>query len=584
MILSNILGSLVRRPWQISRARRARGLLASGISCEQSGDLDGARRNLERAIALDGDCTEAHHRLGILDAKRGAFASALRHLERAQTLSPESGETCIDLGNVYRLLQDPVRAEARYRDAIHLSPAASAAHLNLARVLAETGRKPLALEHFRQAHLLAPHDGPTLRSFVLALIDSRDYVQAENILGAAMRRTERTYDALYCSGFLRQKQHDAPQAAELYQAALALRDDDPELHNNLGITLQDLGRVDEALTSYDRALQLRPDFPLAAFHRALARLLAGDFGRGWDDYEWRLRSEDRPDRPHPYRQWDGSSLHGRTILAHGEQGLGDEIMFASCIPEIIAAAGHCVIECSPKLQSLFARSFPEATVYAATPGYHIPEAVTRLGIHCETAAGSLPRLLRRERAAFPRHTGYLKADPLRVSRWRKRLAEIGPGPHIGISWRGGTFQSRAPLRTLELPHWLPIFRAIPANFVSLQYSADAVEDVAGLREQQGVCVHHWQDAIDDYEETAALTCAVDLVVSVCTALIHLGGALGRPVWVLAPYSPEWRYGIAGESMPWYPSVRVLRQPAYGQWHPVVAKVAAELECFKAPSR
>lgn len=583
MILSNILGSLVRRPWQISRARRARGLLASGISCEQSGDQDGAQRNLERAIALDGDCAEAHHRLGILDAKRGAFAAALRHLERARLLNSESGETCIDLGNVYRLLQDPVRAEASYREAIRLSPAASAAHLNLARVLTETGRKSLALEHFRQAHQFAPHDGPALRSFVLALIEDRDYAQAEIILDAAMRRAGRTYDVLCCCGLLRLKQHDAPQAADLYRAALALRDDDAELHKDLGITLQELGRIDEALLSYDRALQLRPDFPLAAFHRALARLLAGDFGKGWEDYELRLRSEDRPARPHSYRRWDGSSLRGKTILVHGEQGLGDEIMFASCLPELIAIAGRCVIECSPKLLSLFARSFPGATVYAATPGYRVPEVIDRTGVHCESAAGSLPRLLRRERCAFPRHSGYLKADPLRVSRWRKRLAEAGPGPHIGISWRGGTFQSRAPLRTLELGHWLPIFRAIPANFVSLQYSADAVGDLAGLKERQGVSVHHWQDAIDDYEETAALTCAVDLVVSVCTALIHLGGALGRPVWVLAPYSPEWRYGIAGESMPWYPSVRVLRQPAYGQWHPVVAKVAAELECFNASS-
>ncbi|MGH6631381.1 MAG: glycosyltransferase family 9 protein, partial [Burkholderiales bacterium] len=327
---------------------------------------------------------------------------------------------------------------------------------------------------------------------------------------------------------------------------------------------------------YDRVLALRPDFALAAFHRALARLLLGDYRHGWENYELRQLNRDYPRRPEIYPCWDGSPLTGRTLLLYREQGLGDEIMFASCLPQVIAMAEHCVVECEPRLLGIFRRSFPGATVYASTPDGSLPPDISGRGIDVAVPAGSVPRFLRRNLAEFPRHDGYLKADPQRVARWRERLARLGPGLNVGVSWTGGVRKTRRALRSIALEHWLPILRTPGARFVSLQYTADAGSAVAALREQQGVQVEHWPEAIDDFEETAALTCALDLVISVCTAVIHLGGALGRPVWVMAPYSPEWRYGFSGDTMPWYPSVKVFRQPAFGEWNPVISSVAGEL--------
>jgi hypothetical protein len=331
------------------------------------------------------------------------------------------------------------------------------------------------------------------------------------------------------------------------------------------------------MESYQRALVLQPDYTLSAFHLALARLLLGDFRHGWDDYELRQLDRDYPRRAAVYPRWDGSPLSTRTILVQREQGLGDEIMFSSCLPQVIETAAHCIIECEPRLLGIFRRSFPSAMVFASTSDVIPPREIAEQVIDFAIPAGSVPRFLRKGVGDFPRHDGYLKADPQRIARWRERLSLLGPGLKVGISWIGGVRKTRREMRSLPLEAWLPILRLTGVSFVSLQYTADAGDAAAAFCERHGVPIEHWGEAIEDYEETAALVCALDLVVSVCTAVIHLAGALGRPVWVMAPYSPEWRYGFSGGTMPWYPSARVFRQPAFGEWGPVTESVAAELK-------
>jgi hypothetical protein len=189
--------------------------------------------------------------------------------------------------------------------------------------------------------------------------------------------------------------------------------------------------------------------------------------------------------------------------------------------------------------------------------------------------GTLPRYLRRHQADFPRHDGYLRADPDRVDAWRRRLDAIGDAPKIGISWRGGSFKTRSPVRSIALERWAPILGTPGVDFVDLQYT-DCGDEIDDVQSRCGHRIYRWPEVRDDFEETAALVAALDLVISVCTAVIHLGGALAKPVWVMAPFSPEWRYGISGNSMPWYPSVRVFRQTSYGDWSPVIDDVAKSL--------
>jgi tetratricopeptide (TPR) repeat protein len=576
-MLGDLIKSLIRLPRRAGRIRRAKALLETALTQRGDRDFDGARRSFEASIALDPGSAEAHFQLGTMlaDDIRSYDAAAV-HLERALALDPRIENGWFDLGTVYYFQRDFGRAAASFRAALDADPHSVLARRNLGIALKEGGRLEEALEHLTIAREQAPGAEETLRGLVPALIEADRCDEALSVADDAVERNPHSYEARYFHGLALLKLHEPAQALQSFSQALEMRQDVAELHDNRGTALLELGRLPEAIASYERALALSPDFHLPAFHRALARLQLGDYRRGWDDYELRRRDRDYQERTAAYPAWDGSALSGRTLLVYREQGLGDEIMFASCLPQIIESAAHCVIECAPQLLGIFRRSFPAATVFASTPDGTLPREVTERVIDFAIPAGSLPRFLRKGADDFPRHDGYLKADPQRIAHWREQLCLLGPGIKAGISWMGGVRKTRRGMRSLPLDAWLPILRLPGASFVSLQYTSGARDAAAVFSERHGVPIQHWNEAIDDYEETAALVCALDLVVSVCTAVIHLTGALGRPVWVMAPYSPEWRYGFSGDTMPWYPSAKIFRQPAFGEWDPVTASVASEL--------
>jgi tetratricopeptide (TPR) repeat protein len=574
-MLVSVLKSVLGGAGRVRRAR-ARALLEAGLEKKNAQDYQGACRNFEEVLALDPDHVDAHHWLGILLARDpSTYSASVQHLERALALDPHIPAGWVDLGCVYYFQRDHVKAAASFRAALAVTPDLVSAHANLGLVLKESNRRDEALVHLRRAHELAPEADGALRNLVTTLIESDLCEEALAVASAAVERNPASYEARLFLAFARLKLNEPETALACYDDALKIRSDDAELYYHRGLAFQDLGRLPEAFADYERAHALEPRF--STFHRTLAYLLVGDFQRGWESYEERRLSTDNvalPTSGGP--QWDGSNLAGRTILVRSEQGLGDEIMFASILPEIIGAAEHCIIECEPRLQGIFSRSFPAATVYAATPDRTLPPEIAARKRDVEVAAPSLPQFLRRSASDFPRHAGYLKADPLRVRRWRERLAHLGPGLKVGISWTGGVRKTRRVLRSIPLERLLPVLATPGARFVSLQYTAEAGAEIASWHERQPVRIEHWAEALADYDETAALVQALDLVVSVCTSVVHLSGSLGQRVWVMAPYSPEWRYGFSGESMPWYPSVKIFRQPAFGEWDTVISSVAAEL--------
>jgi ADP-heptose:LPS heptosyltransferase len=251
-------------------------------------------------------------------------------------------------------------------------------------------------------------------------------------------------------------------------------------------------------------------------------------------------------------------------------------MFASCLPDVLKRVSHCIIESDPRVFKLFKRSFPQATVHANVDPNDLSWLQEMPAIDLQCPLGSLPALFRHHWQDFPRHQGYLKADPERVEYWRQRLEGLGTGLKVGISWQGGVAKTGKYQRSLSLSQFLPVLSRQETHFISLQYT-DCYEEIEALYKEHGIRVHHWQEAIDDYDETAALVSALDQVISVCTAVIHLGGALGKPVWILAPRNPAWRYMAEGEQMPWYPSARILRQTVQGQWDDVIARVNTLLD-------
>jgi tetratricopeptide (TPR) repeat protein len=404
------------------------------------------------------------------------------------------------------------------------------------------GKIDAALEQFRAAVALDP-----------------DFAEAHSNLGYVLLRELEDYDG----------------GARHIERAMALEPDRPATVLNWGLVLRQRGESDKALALYESLLAADAAFHQARLNRSLVLLARGDFVRGWDDYEARKAlAQVRASGMQSLPEWDGSDLTNRGIVVYGEQGLGDEIMFASCLPDVLRVARACVVECHPKLVTLFRRSFPQASVFAADSA-DTSTRTAELALEWRAMAGSLPRVLRNARADFPAHTGYLRADPARVRYWKERLASLPGRRKVGISWRGGSASTQRSVRSIPLELWRGVLQSPGVDFISLQYT-DCSEEIAKVASDGEARVHHWREALDDYDETAALVSALDLVVSVQTAMVHLSGALGVATWALISNTPEWRYGEAGETMPWYPTVQLLRRQGGEDWPDVLGAVEKRL--------
>ena len=547
---------------------------------------------------------------GDLDASATAFAEAL-------AAGPASGQALLGLGKIALQRGDTAEAAARFEQAIDADPAPPEAGAALARLLALAGRTEDALDtlwlavHRYPGHAESWLELGKLLARAGRLQDARDCFER-----AAAARPEWHEPNVELARTL-QKMGRFADAVTAFRRAIELARCPPEVYNDLAnclVYLQrndealalfedlvgryprslvprlgyanallQLGRFDEAGVQYDLIRAREPENFFVHWNRSLLLLQRGEFEEGWACYERRLfaLTEVHP-RAFPFPRWRGEPLAGKTILVYAEQGLGDEIMFASCLEELVAMAGRCIIECHPKLAAIFTRSFPSATVVVAEERT-LPSWLGRLGqVDFQVAAGSLPRVFRPTADRFPGRA-FLRADPAKVARWRSDLAGLGDELKVGISWRGGSVRTRTIARSIGLGEWSPILDVPGCRFVSLQYG-DAAEELLEVNAGSPGRIAHWPEALDDYDETAALVCALDLVVTVCTALVHLSGGLGQRAWVLVPSIPEWRYGVDGDRMPWYGSVELIRQPRGEPWLPTLARIAHRLRVHAAGRR
>lgn len=526
-----------------------------------------------RERAAENAIAEANRALAERD-----YAAATARFAAAVDLRHDNADAHFGLGLAYFKGRQDEDAADSFLMAAHFAPAMVEPHYHLALLAQRGGDIPAAINHVEHTLLLRA-----------------DYADAHNLLGAC---------ALAMG--------NPGRAAASFARAVELDPDNARFHSNLGYVLcRDLdefergkahietalqldgadvaircnycsvlgyeGRTDEVIAVCDRLLETQPDLQEARLNRALALLKKGRFGEAWPDYASRkhTRSNYLP-RPYAYPEWQGEPLAGKTVLVYGEQGLGDEIMFASCLPDILGQAGRCIVDCSPRLDALFARSFPAALVHGAEQIDRDVSWLQALGmIDYQIAAGSLPRLVRRGIDDFPSHEGYLHANPERVDYWKGRLHANGPAFKVGVAWRGGMASTRRSLRSLDLTQLLPVLQMPDVHFVSLQHDATS-EEVAAFSASKDVLLDHWPQVVADLDETAALISALDLVVTVCSATVHLSGALGRPAWVMVPAVAEWRYLDSGDTMPWYPSIRMFRQGQAGNWQSVTREIAGEL--------
>lgn len=483
-----------------------------------------------------------------------------------------------DAGLKAYALKDFVAAIVSFERVLRYRHDDADAHNNLGLSCLGLGRGEDAMDAFVLAVHFRPHFPQALYNLALAAIVLGDFEQAVASLDQAIG-LQPDYAAAHSTlGYLLSHQTgDFERGAAHIKRAFDLNPADPDVACNYSAVLVQEGHTGEALKICRQLLAACPDMHEARLNCAFALLKRGDYAEGWHAYEARkLARGNYVPRALTLPEWQGQPLPGKKLLIHAEQGIGDQIMFASCVPDVLNCVESCMLECAPPLVPLFRRSFPSAMIELQVQD---DACLTRLaqsaGMDYQVAIGSLPARFRAGRSDFPCHTGYLKAAPERVAYWRRRLDALGKGPKIGISWFGGAASTRGASRSTRLADWLPILREPGRHFVNLQYGNTGEELLALMREQQ-VMVHDWREAFESYDETAALVTALELVISVQTALVHLAGALGKSAWVMLPAACEWRYGEDGEAMPWYPGVRLLRQPSAGDWQAVVRRIAQDV--------
>jgi len=425
---------------------------------------------------------------------------------------------------------------------------------------------------------LHPHAASSLVLAAFVAWKMRKFPLAYQLAIRATQLGPATFMAWFRLGISAHELWRADEAEEAFKTALRLARETGEraaTELNYSALLVDTGRYQEAEERARRAVELNPSSEKAKGNLALA-LLGQRKWEGWDLYGSTLRLPGR--RVMQYAgepAWDGTK--GKSIVLYGEQGLGDEIQFSSMLGEAIRDCVKVVVDCDEKLAGLFRRSFPKAKVYGTRwkrvlewdKEDRTPEASLPLG--------ELGRFYRRTDASFP-GTAYLVADPVRRSQWRHlfdgKCRHGKKKPVIGIAWTGGMPWTGEKFRTLELAQFKPLFEAVDAHWVSLQYKP-AVKEIASLGGRYDLAEYSWATLTGDYDDTAALVAEVDLVVSIQTAVCHLAGALGKECWVLLPAYGQWKYGMTG-NVPWYESVRVFRQKAVGDWTAPIHRIRGAL--------
>lgn len=466
--------------------------------------------------------------------KRGQPADAALAFQEALRLDPHSAETHNALSVALRLQGRLDEAIAHGRHAVRLAPEMAEARSNLGSMLEESGKVEEAVASLREALRLRP-----------------TFANAHCNLGIALYR----------------QRHHA-EAVALYRQALALDPKLPDAHNNLGSVLFELGEIEESLRCFSEAISLKPDYREAHWGRALVRLSQGDFERGWPEFEWRPTRPQTPGRSQP--RWDGSGLSGRTLLVEAEQGLGDTLQFVRYTALARERDGRVVLACQPPLVRLLSESC-SAIDHVVAQGGPLPAFDVHLPLL------SMPGVAGTTLANVPADVPYLRPDPRLAESWRRELSALA-GFKVGIAWQGSPESPGERERSIPLAEFEPLARVSGVRLVSLQ-KGPGVEQIGSARRRFELIdfTARLDEAAGPFMDTAAIMAGLDLVVSCDSAVCHLAGAMGMPVWVAISASPDWRWMLNRDDSPWYPTLRLFRQSRLGRWSDVIQTMAAALE-------
>ncbi len=514
---------------------------------------------------MNPDFAEALNDLGLALQAQGKLAEAVLRYEQAVQLKPDLAEAHNNLGSLLRRQGKLTEAVLSFQRALRLVPASAEVQYNLANALKELGQVAEAVVHYQEAVRLKPHFAAAHHNLGIALLEHARFAEAEVSLQQALHLHPNLAETHYNLGIVLQEQGKLAEAIGGFKEAIRLRPNFAEALNNLGITLQAQGEWADAAASFEQALQVRPDFADARHNRSMLWLLQGNFEQGWPEYEWRWRTRAFPTISRPEPLWDGGPLSGKTILLHAEQGLGDTLHFVRYAAVVKERGATVVVACQAELLAVLAgcRGIDQLLPLDAS----VPTCDLRAPLM------SLPGLCGTTFSTIPSQVPYLVADRARVDYWAKQLSTLS-GFKVGISWQGSRKHRDDRRRSVPLAEFAPAAKVPGVHLVSLQ-KGPGEEQMRAV--DFNVIDFSELDADAPFVDSAALMQALDLVITCDTAVAHLAGALGRPVWVALPFSPDWRWLLERTDSPWYPTMRLFRQRQPGDWSDVFARVGAEVQ-------
>jgi tetratricopeptide (TPR) repeat protein len=541
------------------------------LALHRQGRLDEAEKLYNRALKAKRDHFDALHLLGMLNHQRGKAGEAYRLIAAALKVDPRSPDALSNLALVLHTLKRDDEALASLAKALTLAPGHLDGRNNRGNILLDLQRPAEAIADFDAVLALAPQhiQARINRGNALAAMGENNGALADYDLALAQAPTNPL--AHYNRGnSLRALGRDG-DAAAAYERALSAAPSHVNAWLNRGLALAALNRHQEALQCYGKVLSLQPENADAHFNVALSLLTVGDYPRGFAEYEWRWKRTGMG-VVRKFRQplWRGDvALAGKTILLHAEQGLGDTVQFVRYVPLLARAGARVLLEVQPGLAPLLADVEGVAEIFARgepLPPFDLQCPLASLPLACKTEVSNIP-------AGIP----YLRVPEQRMAQWRARFEGLR-SPCVAIAWSGQITHVNDRNRSIALAELEPLLSVPGAQFVSVQRELRLGE--AEMLARDGRILHLGEE-LNDFADTAAVLALADLTICVDTSVAHVAGALGRPAWVLLPFQPDWRWSLEREHSPWYPAVRLYRQPAPGDWCGVIERVRAALvECIR----
>jgi tetratricopeptide (TPR) repeat protein len=534
----------------------------------QLGNYDSAIKYFKEVLRFNPANADAYYNMGISFKQKGQIDEAITCYQKAIELNPDIADVYNNMGLAFQEKGELDEAITFYQKALQINPSYAYAYYNLGNTLKEKGKLDEAITCYKTAIQLNPSIPDAYNSTGVAFQEKGQLDEAITFYQKALQLNADYSDAYYNLGNAFKDKEQPDGAIACYRRALQINPHHIDAYNNLGIVFQDKGQLEDAITCSQKALQLNPHDADAHWNMSLALLSSGNLKEGWKEYEWRSKVKDFCQRTFPQPLWDGTDIAGRTILIYAEQGLGDTIQFIRYVPFVAQRGAKVIFECQKDLKSLAQNV--EGVQRVIAYGEQLPE----FDVQCPLL--SLPLVFDTTLESIPAKIPYIGVGSVLIQEWRERINHDNSKFKIGLVWAGGQRDKRERCRSFSLDAFLPFVQLGDVTFYSLQKGEAAKQT---KNPPEGMKIIDYTGEIHDFSDTTAFIANLDLVISVDTAVAHLAGALGRPVWTLLPFSPDWRWLLNREGSLWYPTMRLFRQPSSGDWESVINCVKKELTQF-----